>query len=415
MNSRSATLPARKPVPRPRSRSASTSITFPGHMKSNRLVRQLSDRPRPAPRRQLGTEVYEEYDCSHIYEDIDQVIQQAEIQNESVIPKPETEPRYVPLPLRFSHSSRNKTIERENQTSMPVAPQRTTSKSSLFVEPSHRLPIVKPRRSFPDPEPKESFESQKNLSFRELVSEKLKALKENLQLNSEELQTRLISDIVSIRPRSLTDACDVVCSDVISFVETLEVNHYQTSLKLIDWALSLSNSISDLNSRLITVKECAQACRNVVFAMYTNNFSSEIEKQAIPLMRGLSKEVEKVQTIHRHLKAEIQAYCACYLACCYGYINRHSDSLEISKYALLIMYSAYGVEGRTRRVMALCYQIRAEANARTQNYDDAIRDYEQEIRMLESAEDLTTDDRSQCIDNTLRSLQNIRENRVALK
>ncbi|XP_076805507.1 uncharacterized protein LOC143449273 isoform X2 [Clavelina lepadiformis] len=386
MNSRSATLPARKPVPRPRSRSASTSITFPGHMKSNRLVRQLSDRPRPAPRRQLGTEVYEEYDCSHIYEDIDQVIQQAEIQNESVIPKPETEPRYVPLPLRFSHSSRNKTIER-----------------------------VKPRRSFPDPEPKESFESQKNLSFRELVSEKLKALKENLQLNSEELQTRLISDIVSIRPRSLTDACDVVCSDVISFVETLEVNHYQTSLKLIDWALSLSNSISDLNSRLITVKECAQACRNVVFAMYTNNFSSEIEKQAIPLMRGLSKEVEKVQTIHRHLKAEIQAYCACYLACCYGYINRHSDSLEISKYALLIMYSAYGVEGRTRRVMALCYQIRAEANARTQNYDDAIRDYEQEIRMLESAEDLTTDDRSQCIDNTLRSLQNIRENRVALK
>ena len=54
----------------------------------------------------------EEYDCSHIYEDIDQVIQQAEIQNESVIPKPETEPRYVPLPLRFSHSSRNKTIER---------------------------------------------------------------------------------------------------------------------------------------------------------------------------------------------------------------------------------------------------------------------------------------------------------------
>ena len=165
---------------------------------------------------------------------------------------------------------------------------------------------------------------------------------------------------------------------------------YSDALTLLGWSGRACGQLTDVKNQIKVMRRSSRAVWSVALSMKRKrqNFSKEICREAIPILKFLQQKMESTGTRDIHEISETQAWCFYYTAACFQYIKRYSRVYSYSHNAISLMKDTFGVDYKKYRVVGLSHAITGEAWECMKSYKYAIEEYENASEVFENAEDI---------------------------
>ena len=206
---------------------------------------------------------------------------------------------------------------------------------------------------------------------------------------------------------------DVIFESAFKISDEMRSNsQYNNALILLNWVVVSCRKVTDSKMKLKVMKKAGRAVWEVGNAMKRkrHDFSADVLKEAIPILKKLLKMMEETGTTCVREIAEAQAWCYYYTAACHQYSKKYSKVCLFSNNAISLMKDTFGPDYVKFRVVALSHAMTGEAWASMKSYEYAIEEYERASEIFETVEDIKNEIyRKSCINYEKSKIRELRQ------
>ena len=219
-----------------------------------------------------------------------------------------------------------------------------------------------------------------------------------------------IEDILHLNPANIESVDEFILINLLTFLQSSNPEENLLSKKLLlKFCLHLACNNPAPEAKLSQIHLCAEACFNLIQDLYRKQRFNDVVEQDIPIyLEQCNKYAAPLETSDKSREIVLKSQCTFFLGSCYNYMKKYGSAEELISDSILRFKTHFRNEAYKYSVLGSLYHAKAYSQTFSGHYERARKDYQIEVEILMSADDISQSAKKDKLDFANKQLQALR-------